>query len=593
MRALQLGSVLLLILVLPAVAGAEREVGARQVTVDVRFIALDEGFLDNVGVDWSTPIGALPRIGVLPPPSGTGSSSTTPTSSGSPATGGLGTDATRALGGSLLDDVMLEALLRKLEADRRGEILAQPSIVVASGGSQPFEIGDSIDMPVGSAVRPFGVILDVRPVISGDDTVVMDISSGASRLQGSPPQVTQQRSQNQIQVADGQTVAIGGLLRDEDIERGSAIPDLQTLPKLGTLFRSTDPVSLRGDARRTLLVLVTPRILRDDDDTEVADSPPPPPVTKPPSESPFAVNYPVRDTEVGDLYFGFEGGGMWQRGEKTEYGITNTGSPYLEFDNGVGIGEGGLVVGWVPSPAIRLTFNLWGAGGGDDQGLPDENPLGEFFRIDSLNFVPTTATRANRQEVTTRFVDTSFRAQKITRHGPKSDLVYTGGLAYRYGNQRTRFSQELSGGGMFFRNDVDVDVDEHSVGAILGLSYLRACGPRWGWEVGVESTLGVGFQDFDARQTGGAITNDTRVSGDDTAFAYDARAKLGLFHDLSPGMRLKLGFDIGGRRNPAIRDARPGRPLDVRADSQLYGGVSLALYWNPCSTCGREVGFAE
>jgi type IV pilus assembly protein PilQ len=70
--------------------------------------------------------------------------------------------------------------------------------------------------------------------------------------------VSRQQAENEVLVADGETVVIGGLTVTRLNETRSGIPFLMDLPLLGGLFRTTN----RNETKQDLLILVTPHIVR-------------------------------------------------------------------------------------------------------------------------------------------------------------------------------------------------------------------------------------------------------------------------------------------------------------------------------------------
>jgi general secretion pathway protein D len=70
--------------------------------------------------------------------------------------------------------------------------------------------------------------------------------------------------QSSIAVKDGQTIALGGLIKDEDTQQKTGIPWLNQIPALGFLFGSTN----NSHNRTELLVLLTPRVVRNKEDVK-------------------------------------------------------------------------------------------------------------------------------------------------------------------------------------------------------------------------------------------------------------------------------------------------------------------------------------
>ena len=116
-----------------------------------------------------------------------------------------------------------------------------------------------------------GITLDVTPYITPDDLVVMDIQQTISELDGfidmgggqqgssgqKAPQTTEREASSTISVRDGDTILLGGFIRDAKTDTESGVPLLKDIPLLGSLFKSQSATSKRSE----LLVLIRPTIL--------------------------------------------------------------------------------------------------------------------------------------------------------------------------------------------------------------------------------------------------------------------------------------------------------------------------------------------
>jgi general secretion pathway protein D len=76
------------------------------------------------------------------------------------------------------------------------------------------------------------------------------------------PTISQRRIASTIAVNSGETIALGGLIRDSHTETVQGVPLLSDIPILGNLFKTTTDVKRRTE----LLVLLTPRVVRDSGD---------------------------------------------------------------------------------------------------------------------------------------------------------------------------------------------------------------------------------------------------------------------------------------------------------------------------------------
>jgi len=175
-------------------------------------------------------------------------------------------------------------------------ILAEPTIVAVSGEEASFLAGGRLLLPVNqgsgtgasSAVtlqeRDFGVGLKFKPVVLDDGRISLRVSPevtelGTTALQVSGangsttsaiPSFTLRRVSTAVQMKDGQSLIIAGLLKNNLKDSVKSVPGLSDVPILGALFRSS---SYQADLTE-LVVVVTPRLVR------ATDGPPPLPTDR-------------------------------------------------------------------------------------------------------------------------------------------------------------------------------------------------------------------------------------------------------------------------------------------------------------------------
>jgi general secretion pathway protein D len=112
--------------------------------------------------------------------------------------------------------------------------------------------------------RDTGVILQVTPRVNTTGLVTMEIEQEVSDVAKTTssnidsPTIAQRRIVSTVIVQDGQTVALGGLIKDTRDEGRSGIPVLSDLPLIGPLFRTTT----KSRGRTELLVLLSPSVVR-------------------------------------------------------------------------------------------------------------------------------------------------------------------------------------------------------------------------------------------------------------------------------------------------------------------------------------------
>jgi general secretion pathway protein D len=171
----------------------------------------------------------------------------------------------------------LQVALHALETNGRTQVLSAPSLVVMNNQQAQIQVGDNIpisqttvntsnsDTTLSSVEYvQTGVILDVVPRINPGGLVYMDIqqqvsdadTTSTSETQ-SNPRISTRSVSTQVAVQSGQTVLLGGLIKQDNAESGSSVPYLGKIPGLRWLFGTTS----KSKARTELIVLITPRVI--------------------------------------------------------------------------------------------------------------------------------------------------------------------------------------------------------------------------------------------------------------------------------------------------------------------------------------------
>jgi pilus assembly protein CpaC len=173
-------------------------------------------------------------------------------------------------------DLNLGATIQDLENRNVLQILAEPNLLALNGQKANFLAGGEFPFPVvqgGSNVgavtiqfRPFGVKLDFTAFVGADHVIRMHIAPEVSTLDFTQaiqisgftvPAISTRRTETEIELKDGQSFGIAGLLDNRAQVQLSKIPGIGDIPILGNLFRSRS--INRSDSE--LLVMVTPRIV--------------------------------------------------------------------------------------------------------------------------------------------------------------------------------------------------------------------------------------------------------------------------------------------------------------------------------------------
>jgi pilus assembly protein CpaC len=179
-------------------------------------------------------------------------------------------------------------VIRALQSRGFFQSLAEPTLITynrqeasfLAGGEIPVPIAQGINGAVSVTYKEFGIRLTFRPEIAGDvirlrvrpEVSSLDFVNGIT-LQGFRiPALTTRRAETEVELRDGQSFAIGGLLNNVSQDDRTKVPFLGDLPIIGAMFRS----KAERKERTQLVVLITPRLVRPMNPDEV-----PPLPTKP------------------------------------------------------------------------------------------------------------------------------------------------------------------------------------------------------------------------------------------------------------------------------------------------------------------------
>lgn len=209
---------------------------------------------------------------------GTGVLSTSSTGAISGAQQGFTYSVTNPLGA-------IRAVLNTMADKQLVNVISSPSVMVLDNQTASIQVGTQ--QPIRSSTtitdggvtsssiqyKDTGVLLTVTPSVNSGSLVTMQISQAVSDV-GAIDGATGQRAFRQRQIVSkvavrsGETVVLGGLIRDNKGNGRQGIPLLQDIPVLGALFSTT---TLAKD-RTELLVMITPRILRNEQDVREVGS---------------------------------------------------------------------------------------------------------------------------------------------------------------------------------------------------------------------------------------------------------------------------------------------------------------------------------
>lgn len=248
--------------------------GSQQVMLEVRFVEASRNAARDLGVNWqafsskagnfragtgiaaSAPNSALATI----PLSGVFPGNNTP----------FGSLVARLLTGGVTADVIVQALEERGVARR----LAEPNLVALSGdtanflagGEFPFIVGVDDGVPI-IAFKKFGVGLAFTPTVLANGLINLKIEPEVSEIDptitqviagNTVPGIASRRAKTTIELRDGQSFAIAGLLQSNNRKAQNQLPWIGQVPVLGALFRSASYENNETD----LVIIVTPRLVQ-------------------------------------------------------------------------------------------------------------------------------------------------------------------------------------------------------------------------------------------------------------------------------------------------------------------------------------------
>ena len=177
------------------------------------------------------------------------------------------------------------AVLKALKTTGHFQSLAEPNLIAYNGQEASFLAGGEFPIPVVQGAtgtvtiqfKEFGIRLTFTPQIAGDvvrlkvrpEVNSLDFANGLTLAGFRIPSLTTRRAETDVELRDGQSFAIAGLLDNEAQNDAAAIPILSQIPIIGPLFKSKADRAEQTE----LMVLITPRLVRPLDPDEVPPLP--------------------------------------------------------------------------------------------------------------------------------------------------------------------------------------------------------------------------------------------------------------------------------------------------------------------------------
>lgn len=242
-------------------------------------------FTSNMPMSVGTQQFAPPQLGSLTTTTTTGTTTTTSTS-------GQNTFLLSDLLNIFIyrPDINLAATIKALEENNLLQILAEPDLITQSGKEASFLAGGQFPYPVVQSVasgtsgaitiqfKDYGIRLNFTPTVMADGLIHLKVApevssldyANAVTLQGfTIPALQTNRVESDMDLTDGQSFAIAGLLDNRVIKQFQKIPGIGDIPILGKLFQSWS----LNKSDNELLIVVTPRIIHPLSPSEVPQGP--------------------------------------------------------------------------------------------------------------------------------------------------------------------------------------------------------------------------------------------------------------------------------------------------------------------------------
>ena len=378
--------------------------GENQITLRVRIAELKRSMLRQMGVNFSTIINDGSQFFA------------------SAISGGSGTLT------GIFSSGDVSVLINALELNGTAKVLAEPNITVLSGHPASFLSGGEFAVPTIVGIngvggqqtnfRGYGVSLVVVPTLQDRDLIRMQILPEFSAIDqsisvGGVPGTNTRRVTTTVELREGQTIALAGLLSHQSSTKVQRIPVIGQIPIIGPLIFSDKNASMDESE---LLILVTPEIIRPMDPDEV------PPVPG------FEVTHPNNC----ELYWSAMTEGAPDKSVNRQYPLgrgTGNGIPvgYPAYNLGPGVGYA--------APNNPLNTNQAPLTNGSLQGSPYDVPAGQTPLLDSEQRDGNSAFRSNG----VRRNDSGVSPQEGARLNRRYDGHAPGGLSSENGVQQAGY----------------------------------------------------------------------------------------------------------------------------------------------------------
>ena len=178
----------------------------------------------------------------------------------------------------------IKAVLNAEASNNNVNVISSPSLMVLNNQEASIQVGKEISLMTGSLgslnntnttgstsnnvfsqqqQRKTGVKLKIKPRVNANGLVTMEVTQsvedpGAIPANGTNPSILTREINSSVAVQSGETIVLGGLIKDNNTDDNNGLPLLHDIPILGTLFGS----KTRTKDKTELVVLITPRVVK-------------------------------------------------------------------------------------------------------------------------------------------------------------------------------------------------------------------------------------------------------------------------------------------------------------------------------------------
>jgi type IV pilus assembly protein PilQ len=243
------------------------DVPLQQVMIEARIVNIDRSFEKNLGVHFSA---SRPVTGRDEEDNIETSPSNTTMSFGSSGLAAANPIPAGMLIAKLGHGMLLDVQLAALENEGKGEYISHPKLITQNQKTAIIQAGEEIPFQertrsgaTSVSFKKAVLSLEVTPRILPNKQMLLDLKvsqdSPGVRLNNDMPMIDTRQIETHVQVKNGQTLVLGGILEENKRRQRDRIPFLSDIPIIGHLFECHD----KAGEQRELLVFITPTILRE------------------------------------------------------------------------------------------------------------------------------------------------------------------------------------------------------------------------------------------------------------------------------------------------------------------------------------------